>query len=43
MNDHYGESGAPAELMTHFGLDAASIAAQVKQFCDTTPRYHQGF
>lgn len=43
MDDHFGESGAPAELMTHFGLDAASIAAQVKQFCDTTPRYHQGF
>lgn len=43
MNDHFGESGAPAELMTRFGLDAASIAAQVKQFCDTTPRYHQGF
>jgi transketolase len=43
MNDHFGESGAPAELMIHFGLDAASIAAQVKQFCDTTPRYHQGF
>jgi transketolase len=43
MNDRFGESGAPAELMTHFGLDAASIAVQVKHFCDNTPRYHQGF
>lgn len=43
MKDRFGESGVPAELMTYFGLDAASIAVQVKQFCDNTPRYHQGF
>ncbi|MNL10869.1 Pyruvate dehydrogenase E1 component subunit beta [compost metagenome] len=43
MKDRFGESGAPAELMAHFELDAESIAAQVKRFCDNTPRYHQGF
>jgi transketolase len=25
MRDHFGESGAPAELLTHFGLDAPHI------------------
>jgi transketolase len=25
MQDHFGESGEPAELLTHFGLDAAHI------------------
>jgi transketolase len=43
MEDRYGESGVPIELMAHFGLDGASVATRVKQFCDNTPRYHQGF
>lgn len=43
MRDRFGESGEPAELMTHFKLDAASIAEKVKQFISETPRYHQGF
>jgi transketolase len=43
MSDRYGESGVPAELIEHFGLDGSSIAESVKEFTDTTPRYHQGF
>jgi transketolase len=43
MDDRYGESGVPIELMAYFGLDGASVATKVKQFCDNTPRYHQGF
>jgi transketolase C-terminal domain/subunit len=26
MNDHFGESGKPDELLKHFGLDEAHIA-----------------
>lgn len=43
MNDRFGESGEPDELIKHFGLDGASIAKTVKQFTDSAPRYHQGF
>lgn len=43
MQDRFGESGAPAELIAHFGLDGESIAKRVKQFVDDVPRYHQGF
>jgi transketolase len=43
MRDHFGESGAPAELIKHFRLDGASIAKDVQRFVSETPRYHQGF
>ena len=43
MQDRFGESGAPAELIAHFKLDGKSIAKRVKQFVDDVPRYHQGF
>lgn len=43
MQDRFGESGKPAELMQNFGLDADSVAHTVKQFIDDVPRYHQGF
>lgn len=41
--DRFGESGVPAELLAHFGLDGASLAQTTKQFIDRVPRYHQGF
>lgn len=31
MQDRFGESGEPAQLMKHFGLDADSIAAAVRR------------
>lgn len=43
MQDRFGESGTPDELMKHFGLDGASLATSIKQFIDRVPRYHQGF
>jgi transketolase len=43
MQDRYGESGNPDELIKHFGLDGESIAAKAKLFIDSVPRYHQGF
>lgn len=43
MNDRFGESGAPAELMVHFKLDSASIAKTTAEFINRVPRYHQGF
>jgi transketolase len=43
MQDRFGESGAPVELIKHFKLDADSIAERVKQFISDMPRYHQGF
>lgn len=43
MQDRFGESGQPDELIKHFGMDGASIAVTAKQFIDSVPRYHQGF
>lgn len=43
MQDRFGESGDPQELIEHFGLDGISIAETAKQFIDSVPRYHQGF
>lgn len=43
MRDRFGESGAPDELIKHFGLDGASLAKSIQQFIDHVPRYHQGF
>ena len=43
MQDRFGESGEPAELMTYFKLDGTSIADRTKQFISDVPRYHQGF
>lgn len=43
MKDRYGESGDPNELLEVFGMTGEAIAKQAKEFCDTTPRYHQGF
>lgn len=43
MQDRFGESGEPAELVKHFKLDNVSIAKQVQKFVSDVPRYHQGF
>lgn len=43
MQDRYGESGAPLELIKHFGFDGKGIASKVKNFVENTPKYHQGF
>jgi transketolase len=43
MQDRFGESGDPDELLKHFRLDGRSIAETARQFMDRMPRYHQGF
>lgn len=41
INDRFGESGAPNELMEYFGLTGDKVAETVQQFVDEMPRYHQ--
>jgi transketolase len=43
MQDRFGESGSPTELIKHFKLDDTSIVERVKQFISDQPKYHQGF
>ena len=42
MNDRFGESGAPEELLSYFGLTGEKMADNIKSFIDKMPRYHQG-
>lgn len=41
MNDRFGESGEPNELLDYFGLTGEHIAKKVQEFISVTPRYHQ--
>lgn len=41
MNDRFGESGQPSELLRHFGLTGESIAAATQDFMHQFDRYHQ--
>ncbi len=41
MQNRFGESGAPDELIAHFGLDAASLAASIESFIGRVPQYHK--
>ena len=43
MNDRFGESGSPSELLAHFGFDNQSIADRVTEFVNTRPQYKKGF
>lgn len=43
MLDRYGESGAPLELITYFGLDGPGIASKVEPFVASRPQYKAGF
>lgn len=42
INDRFGESGAPAELLEYFRLTGDAIADDVLAFTESMPRYHQG-
>lgn len=41
MQDRFGESGAPDELLDHFGLTGAKMAEVIKEFVDKNPQYHK--
>lgn len=43
MYDRFGESGAPVELLDHFGLNGEKMAVTIQEFVSNTPKYHQGF
>jgi len=43
MYDRFGESGAPAELLDHFGMTGAKIAQTAKDFISTTAQYHREY
>lgn len=43
MQDRFGESGKPLEVLAYFGFDGPGIANKVSQFVSSTPKYHQGF
>lgn len=41
VNDRFGESGAPGELMEFFGFTAEPLADTIYEFTEAMPRYHQ--
>ena len=43
MNDRYGESGKPLELIAHFGFDEKGISSKVAPFVSSRPQYKKGF
>lgn len=43
MQDRFGESGAPNELLEHFGLTSATMLKGVAEFVHTVPQYKPGF
>lgn len=41
IEDRFGESGAPNELMEYFGLTGEKLVPQIETFIKEMPRYHQ--
>jgi transketolase len=41
MEDRFGESGEPDELLDYFGLTGEKIAQKLEAWLTETPRYHQ--
>jgi transketolase len=41
INDRFGESGAPNELIEYFGLSGGKLAKTIEDFIEKMPRYHQ--
>lgn len=41
INDRFGESGEPNELLEFFGLLGPQIAKNVKQWCDAMPQFYR--
>ena len=43
INDRFGESGAPNELMEYFGLSGEKLVSTIEDFIEKMPKYHQDF
>lgn len=41
MQDRFGESGKPDELLEYFGLTGPAIAKKAKEWCAKMPQYHR--
>ena len=41
MQDRFGESGKPAELLAHFGLNANGIVVTTREFIQNNHQYHR--
>lgn len=41
MQDRFGESGAPNELLEHFGLTGQKISETAETFISSNPQYHR--
>jgi len=41
IQDRFGESGEPNELLEHFGLMGGSVAKTAKQWCDRMPQFYR--
>ena len=43
IHDRFGESGAPGELMEHFGLTSETMYGKVVDFVNKVPQYKPGY
>lgn len=43
VEDRYGESGSPREVIEHFGLDGKSLTNKIMTFIATVPQYKRGY
>jgi transketolase len=43
VEDRYGESGAPREVIEHFGLDGSSLVKRIMTFIEAVPQYKRGY
>lgn len=41
VNDRFGESGSPSELLDYFGFTGDKLAETIFEFTESMPRYHQ--
>ncbi len=41
IRDRFGESGAPDELLEHFGLTGVQMAKEIREFIGSAPQYHR--
>ena len=43
VEDRYGESGEPREVIERFGLDGTSLAKKINKFVSHVPQYKKGY
>lgn len=43
VEDRYGESGDPRQVIEHFGLDGKNLAVKIQSFMKRVPQYKKGY